>query len=488
MPIQTITSKNRNRMVSIRALLAAGLTLVLVAVGGAPAHAAFSVTGFGGSATNSDGTRNAQAGAHPDFTTKIDFSTVEEAGATVMDANVKDVDVTLPPGLVGNPQVAPTCTVEELTHNVPGSWLSYANCPVDSQVGVGDIDVLLGGTYPVKVGIFNIEAPPGAPALFGFNLLGVVLLLKPELRGSDYGLNVHVADTSQGLAILSSKITLWGVPADHSHDAERFLPGAWGPGDSSGNPLPSQTKPQAFMTAPMDCAAGPLATSLRARSWQDQDRWVAASFTTDFNGDPLQAEGCETVPFVPSFAGSVDTLAPDAPVGLRVKLAFPQDGLLDPTGYATGHLKKAVVSLPEGMTINPASADGLTACSDDQLKLGTNDPVQCGLSSKVGTVDATTPLLTEHFTGGMYVRSQDSLILSPVTCFAWRWSSENQERGLLIKLPGSIRANKDTGRIVADVRQQPPVAGRTIELHFKSGRERHWRRPQRVVVRPLTAS
>jgi hypothetical protein len=426
----------------------------------ASARADFAVTGFGGSATNTDGTRNAQAGAHPDFTTKIDFATVDHNGVTVPDGDVKDVDVSLPPGLVGNPTGLPTCTPDQLSNNA-NSWTSAAICPVGSQVGVADIDVVIGGSLPWQGGVFNIEAPRGAPALLGFNVLGTVVLLEPELRGNDYGLSVHVTDTSQTLALLSSKITLWGVPADPVHDPQRYF------GYSSG--LPSGLPLKAFMTAPMDCAAGPLVTSLRARSWQDQDHWSTASFSTDFNGDPLQAEGCETVPFVPSFSTSVDTTTPDAGVGLRVKLAFPQDGLTDPTGYATGHLKKAVVTLPEGLTINPASADGLTACSDGQLKLGTNDPVACGLSSRVGTVDATTPLLAERLTGGIYVRSQNSTDPESGELFRIVLVVGNEERGVLVKLPGSIRADRVTGRLVATVDNNPQLPIGTVDLQFKGG-------------------
>ena len=208
-------------MTSVRSVLVAGAVLAVLAAAG-PAQAAFSVTGFGGSATNPDGSRNAQAGAHPDVTTKIDFSTVERNGSIVADGNVKDLDVTLPAGLVGNPTVAPTCTLEQLKNNKPGLVNSFAICPVDTQVGVAEITLGVSGSpFPFEVGIFNVDAPRGVPALFGFTVFGVNVLLTPEVRGSDYGLNIHAIDTSQGLAILSSKITLWGVPADPVHDAQR---------------------------------------------------------------------------------------------------------------------------------------------------------------------------------------------------------------------------------------------------------------------------
>ena len=172
---------------------------------------------------------------------------------------------------------------------------------------------------------------------------------------------------------------------------------------------------------------------------------------------------------MPTFAAVPDTTTPDTPTGLRVKLDFPQDGLTDPTGYATAHLKKATVTLPEGMTINPSSAGGLTACTDAQLNLGTNDPVGCGLSSKLGTAEATTPLLSERLTGGIYLRTQNSADPESGEMFRIALVLRNEERGLLIKLPGSIRADKSTGRLVVTFDDNPQLPVGTLDLQFKGG-------------------
>jgi hypothetical protein len=449
----------------LAATVAALLLLAMFAVG--QARAEFGIVGAGGSATNPDGTRNAQAGAHPDFTTKIDFATEVFNGITKADGDLKDIDVVLPPGLVGNPAGLPTCTMEQLANNAT-QWLSAAACPTDSQVGFVTAVLSIGGPFEHPSGIFNIEAPRGAPALLGFNVAGTVVLIRPELRGSDYGLTAHVTSTSQSISVLSSKITLWGVPADSAHDEFRLVPGAYGPPGPSA-PLPSGLPPTAFMTSPVNCAAGPLTTTVRARSWQQQSSWVTASFNTDFNGDPLQVEGCEVVPFVPSFDASVDTTTPDAGVGLRAKLTFPQDGLTDPQGPATGHLKKATVVLPEGLSINPASAGGLTACTDQQFSFGTNDPIQCPLSSRIGTAEATTPLLKEHLTGGVYLRPQNSSDPESGEMFRIALVIGNEERGVLAKLLGSVWANKDTGRLVTTFDDNPQVPIGTVDLQFKGG-------------------
>src|SRR5918994_4952011 len=63
-----------------------------------------------------------QAGAHADFTTAFALS---ENGAQEPYAQTRDVEVQLPPGMIGNPQVFPRCSVAQLG-NVP----EESECPV----------------------------------------------------------------------------------------------------------------------------------------------------------------------------------------------------------------------------------------------------------------------------------------------------------------------------------------------------------------------
>ena len=42
-----------------------------------------------------------------------------------------------------------------------------------------------------------------------------------------------------------------------------------------------------------------------------------------------------------------------------IDISVPTDGLEDPAQIAQSTLKEAVVTLPEGMTVNPASAGGI---------------------------------------------------------------------------------------------------------------------------------
>src|SRR5262249_33104378 len=155
------------------------------------------------------------------------------------------------------------------------------------------------------------------------------------------------------LPVNSVEVHLWGVPADPSHDDQR------GTCLLDGGTCPSDVAPVAFLTNPMNCSAGPLTTRASIDFWDAIGTFEDMSFDHDVNGVPMAVDNCGAVPFAPSMQVSLDTSARDVPAGLNVDLTVPQDGLIDPDGLGTAHVKKVQVTLPEGMAISPAAADGL---------------------------------------------------------------------------------------------------------------------------------
>ena len=72
--------------------------------------------------------------------------------------------------------------------------------------------------------------------------------------------------------------------------------------------------------------------------------------------------GCDLLAFDPSIEVQPDTLLADEPVGLGVNVKVPQPE--KPEALATPHLRDAVVTLPEGMSISPGVVDGIQACNE----------------------------------------------------------------------------------------------------------------------------
>ena len=120
--------------------------------------------------------------------------------------------------------------------------------------------------------------------------------------------------------------------------------------------------------------------------------------------------GCEGLDFSPTLQLSPTSSVADSPTGLHVDLHIPQQpSIKDPARPRESDLKDTVVTLPQGLTINPASAGGLEACSSQQIGLTSavgvspatfsGAPAGCPEASKVGTVEVDTPLLSEEHEG-----------------------------------------------------------------------------------------
>ena len=145
----------------------------------------------------------------------------------------------------------------------------------------------------------------------------------------------------------------------------------------------------------------------------------------------------------------------------------------DPDGLAPSHLRKAVVTLPEGVSVSPGAADGLEDCSDAQLTLGTTGPAECPDAAKVGSAEAKSAFLHETLHGSVYVRSS-----TPSELFRLALTLSVPERGVHIKLPGAVHLHPVTGQVTVTFDQLPQLPFSNIHLEFKGG-------PRAVLANPL---
>ena len=146
---------------------------------------------------------------------------------------------------------------------------------------------------------------------------------------------------------------------------------------------------------PSNCAAGAVPTKLSANSWYDPMVFKTASFSADENGTPTAVTECDSVRFDPRIDAAQTTDQVTTPTGLDFELDLPTGGLLNPKGRAQAQVKRAVVTLPEGTTLNPSAAEGLSACTPAELERETaasNPGDGCPNGSRLGSVDVETPL------------------------------------------------------------------------------------------------
>jgi hypothetical protein len=388
-----------------------------------------------------------QAGEHADFTSTFKIRS-ELSGGDV--AQTRDVVIDLPAGLIGNPNVVPKCTVEELGQNIESS-----HCPVASQIGVTVLD-LENRPFPATEPLYNMPAPgEDIVARFGFmaGLYPAIINVRVRSEG-DYGVSATVEGAAGLVGLRGATTTIWGVPASPVHDTQRITPeegtnneGPPGGKRSAGIP------PKPFLSNPTRCGV-PLNITVSADSYQEPG--VFSSKSASFG--PLG--GCGKLDFKPSFSVSPSTHEAAAPTGLDIDLKIPQDET--EAGRATSQLKDATVVFPEGMTIASGAADGLQACSAAEAGYQSRSPGNCPAASKLGTVEFDVPALEHVVNGAIYQRTPEPGHLFRVWIVA-------DELGAHIALPGDIGLDPLTGRITTRFLDNPQVPVREIRLHIFGG-------------------
>jgi hypothetical protein len=366
---------------------------------------------------------NEQAGAHADMTIGVKLT----ANGDQPYARVRDIKIELPPGVIGNPQATPRCSAEQL-----GDSQEDSACPFDTQVGTTVVHVngQAQGTYTEPV--YNMPPPRGTDivARLGFIAVHWPTFINIRVDPDDFGL-IATAEGIPSAAGLSEAITtIWGVPSDSVHDSDRITPAEAINGESPATAR-QVTQRGPFLSNPTDCS---LARQVRvtARSYQLPDQ----PSTKETAFPPVI--GCGKLNFAPIFTAVPTNPEAAAPTGVATELRVPQEE--SPQGLAVSPLKSARVSLPPGFTINPAAADGLEACSADQVGYGQNVPASCPPAAKIGSIEADVPALEEPLHGSVYQRTPE-----PGHLFGF-WVVAD-EQGVHLKLPAQVEPNPLTGQV-----------------------------------------
>lgn len=448
-------SATRRRLRRGAALLSAALGLTLVA---APAALAdLEILSFDARVEQRDGTLETRAGAHP-YAAKVSFRINRNADETRPAESLRNVRVNLPAGFIGNPQALPQCSRAEFLNIVNPNV--NRGCAPEAQVGTVTVIELSGWENATVKPVFNLVPTDEDVADFGFMVAGVPVHMVARVRSDgDYGIDIDLSKISSTDPFTGADVEFWGQPMLAEHDAARSCDG----GESSLG-CASTAPPRALLTNPSVC--GPtFDTTITLDSWQDPGDWKTAKSTT-----PTPATDCQNLRFEPRVSIQPDTRQIDSPMGMTVEIDVPQNE--DPEGIATPPLRKAVVTLPPGVSISPSSADGLGACSDQQLKLRSLEETACPDSSRIGSVTLDTPLLGVPLTG-------DIILRSPQPGNLFRLALVLRGRGLLFKLPGEVVPDKTTGQITATFDNNPQLPFSKLRLVFKSG-------PRAPLATPLT--
>jgi hypothetical protein len=433
--------------------------------------------GFNAGIDNSGREPYTQAGGHPfALHTEFNFETYSNATsgsyartgvAPVHDP--KDISAELPPGLIINPNAVPHCSLADY----------YSEACENNRDAVGNACIRAfargEGHCHFMEPIYNLEAEKFFPAQLGITVGGAPFIVISARVLNDGGYHAQATDVGIQVDLTRVRLTLWGVPADEGHDALRgkgcaYVFDEWGTEEENyaeceedaglfvlGNGGPAEAPPAPFLTLPTDCSGEPVKVTGRYDTWSLPGQYSERTVELP----PL--DSCNQLTFEPIVEARPTTTLSDAPSGLNFQLQIPQNE--DPEGVATPALRDAVVQLPKGLSINPATAQGLQGCTEAQVELHSDEASHCPDASKLGEAEIESPLLHEPLTGALYLATPYK---NPFGSLLAGYLSVAGQ-GVRIKVPQEFEPDPETGQITATFPENPELPFEEMKLTIFGG-------------------
>jgi hypothetical protein len=311
------------------------LVLAILAIAAGPAQADITVSNVNAKPANM------KAGASSDFTLSFDLGGSE---------SIRDLDLNLPAGLIGNPNNAAQCSQADFNND---------SCPAASKVGTQTVNVTVAGLLPSNASgeVFNLAPDKPEPAQLGIKLTdatGGVQHLKSDVsvRPSDSGLTSTIRgipNTANGLSVHINSISLTLQAKSGAN--------------------------KAFMTNPTSCDPAP--TTLHVVGDGNSPADGNASFTpTD----------CGALPFAPKLTATVGANGSTA-----AHSSTPLTTVItQQPGEANTKEAKVTLLAPLGPNVGALS---------NVCKIADFDADTCPAASIVGHAQAITPLLATPLSG-----------------------------------------------------------------------------------------
>jgi hypothetical protein len=392
-----------------------------------------------------------QAAGHPNFgITDFMLNTFSAPGAANFpEGFVKDIVVDTPEGLGVNPEASTEkCTVEQLKAIPPKcsplSLVGAAYLTVAAQAPPCTSPPLPVNACPLvraKLPVYNLVPFQGVPSMVGFptSAPGEPTIIVGDLDPKDQHViftisDIHPPDgTEAHPPIVGSRLVFEG---------------------SKGAPFGDGT----YLTMPSNCAGGQTSV-LHVDSQEGEED--SASFTTEVGADE-----CDSAPFNVQLDAS-SSGATDSPEPATLDVRMPDQ--LKPNTRANSHLLTAKVTLPEGAGLNPSLANGLDACSDAQFKLGTDDPVECPASSRIGSIEVESAALDQKLGGDVYVAAPLNQEPTSGNQFRVFLHAFNERYGVNVRLIGHVFPNLGSGRLTVVVPENPQAPFNSFKVSIDGG-------------------
>jgi hypothetical protein len=431
-----------------------------------------------------------RAGSHPySITTSVNFELGPEApGGPFTDGDLRNLDLELPSGLIENPSAVSQCSQERF-HIARSSPFeesrSGESCQASTQIGIIEIRSSAEGGETRSFGLFNLVPPPGFPAQIGASPYGVPLVFTPRLRdaGGEYGITLQMRNFSQRINVSGFTLTIWGNPWGLSHNGQRGnclnqLEPTFPWAKCAISPPQPDHEPFAYLTLPASCGT-PLEFKVSASGWGEPAQAQASAPSRDAEGNPSGMIECAVLRFEPLTFGQPTNPRASSATGYDFSLTPKEEALTNYKLLVPSQPRKAVVSLPGGMTINPSVAAGLGVCTPPSYAAETaTSPLGSGCpeNSKIGSFTVRSPLFEDLIAGAVYLAQPDDRRTATPgaenpfdSLLALYLIAKAPARGVIVKVAGRLHADPGTGRLIGTFDRLPQLPYSNLKLHFREG-------------------
>jgi hypothetical protein len=444
-----------------------------------------------------------QAGGHVPFGV-TDFTVTHtgniEAGTAVPDAVVTHVRVDVAAGLATSPVNVPQCTMKEFGEGGPAVAFGFYEAPAcetgsgphetgpESTVIGEEKAIVFDGTgdLPISGVLYNL-VPPAPPAKARSALYGAALKLPKaftELVLKKYGVPAPYDEGQYYAHTLVEGNVEWGKEAKGTNvgDYHDYFEVNVSPA------LPLVRSRQldygragngAFITNGTNCPGNHTTTlSLEGVPLGSEEEIAksVASGDREFARKPYETliglQGCNKVPFSPSFNLESGASGSDQPNPLTTEVSLPQYSGAEEIN--SSQVKTATITLPEGMTLNPSAAAGLEACTKEQARIHSETfGVACPTGSELGTVSLDVPTLPDgSLTGTIYLGDPvTGPETGPITGppYIIYVVANSARYGVSVRLKAEVIPNEATGQLTTVFNENPEQPFSKLTLHFNRG-------------------
>jgi hypothetical protein len=438
--------------------------------------------GFDANVYDGLGVATTQAGTHP-YALSLDLD-FEGAGPPSEDG-LRDLSLVMPPGLFENPTATGQeyCGAAEFKTPRSSPWeasRSGESCRDKTQVGTLTVRSASEGPPERTFGLFNLVPKRGEPAELGARPYGKPIVFVPTIRQveGEYGITLKTTGIPADLQLSGLTVTIWGVPWSVVNNERRgnclneVEPDFGWAKCSVGPPSKAGFQPRAYLTMPTSCE-GPLGFVAKARSWQGGAEPSRSSNLASLSG-------CDKLEFAPRATAQLSNPRASSPSGYAFGIEVDTAGVTSPecvhgptfaTGCAPTPVRKAVVTLPEGVSINPSVGAGLGVCTKAQYEVGetASSPIGAGCpgESKIGDFSVASPIVSGPINGAIYLAApHDNEFGSLLAVYL---VAKSIPRGILVKVAGELEPDPLTGTITATFDKLPQLPYSDLSIRFREG-------------------